>query len=150
MNKSTNILEAHKIFKSFPQGNGLLHILKGIDLIIKEGEAICIQGPSGTGKSTLLHILGTLDRPSSGKLLFHNRDLSHMKDSTLAHFRNEKMGFVFQFHHLLSEFTALENVALPARIRGQSRAHAEKNAEKILLFFSVITWNRFIHGTKIH
>jgi len=126
------ILSARNIRKSYPQGSGELPIVKDISLDIRQGEAICIVGASGAGKSTLLHILGTLDRPSSGDLYFQNRSLQAMSDEELARFRNKEMGFVFQFHHLLSEFTALENVMIPARISGLEKKEAEARAEEVL------------------
>lgn len=122
------MLVAEKIEKTFPQGASELHILKGLDFQIKEGEAVSIVGASGAGKSTFLHILGTLDRPTSGRVLFEGEDLLQKADEELAKFRNEKLGFVFQFHHLLSEFTALENVMLPAKIGGISTAQAKNRA----------------------
>lgn len=124
---------ADSIVKSYPQGDGgELQILRGLSLDIYEGEALCILGSSGAGKSTFLQILGTLDRPQSGQLLFHSRDLLKMDDDELALFRNEKMGFVFQFHHLLAEFNALENVMIPCRIAGQSVREAKGRASELL------------------
>lgn len=103
-----------------------LHVLKGIELDIKKGEVVSIVGASGAGKSTLLHILGTLDRPDSGKVWINGTDIFALKDSELANFRNQKIGFVFQFHNLLPEFTALENVCMPAYIGGQDKGVVEK------------------------
>jgi lipoprotein-releasing system ATP-binding protein len=130
---SDDILVARGVHKIYPQGNSRLHILKGLDLSIKTGEALCIVGSSGAGKSTLLHILGTLDSPSEGSVHFRNRDLFTMGDEELAKFRNRSLGFVFQFHHLLAEFTALENVILPARIGDKSIAEAKQKAESLLV-----------------
>src|SRR6478735_4677260 len=104
------LLSARQIRKSYVQGESELEILKEINLDIKKGDAICIVGASGSGKSTFLHILGTLDKPSGGDLYFQDQSLLAMNDEDLALFRNREIGFVFQFHHLLSEFTALENV----------------------------------------
>lgn len=127
------LLRAESITKSYPQGDGgELQILRGLSLDVHEGEALCILGSSGAGKSTFLQILGTLDRPQNGSLLFHDRDLLLMKDDELALFRNEKMGFVFQFHHLLAEFNALENVMIPCRIAGESVREARGRAAELL------------------
>ncbi len=127
------LLSARKICKSYAQGAGSLEILKDVSLDIVEGEAVCIVGASGSGKSTLLHILGTLDRPTSGEVLFQSQSLSDMNDDDIALFRNKQMGFVFQFHHLLSEFTALENVMIPARVSGIERSAAMDQAEHLLV-----------------
>ena len=107
------LLSARNIFKSYPQGSGTLDILKGVSLDIQEGEAIGIVGSSGSGKSTLLQILGTLDYPQSGELVYLEKNLFQLDDEQLSLFRNQTIGFVFQFHHLLSELSALENVLLP-------------------------------------
>jgi len=114
-----SFLEARGVTKSYPMASGRLEILKGIDLTIEKGEAISIVGASGAGKSTLLHILGTLDRPTLGKVFHRGLDLTKMNDDDVAKHRNQTMGFVFQFHHLLAEFSALENVAMPLRIAGE-------------------------------
>lgn len=109
---------------------GELHILKGVTLEISKGEVVSIVGPSGAGKSTLLHILGTLDRMSEGKVLFEAQDIFRLNDKKLGLFRNQNIGFVFQFHHLLPEFTALENVCIPAFIgRKDNKATKEKAIE---------------------
>lgn len=128
----TAILSAKNITKSYSQGSSALPILRGVSLDIQEGEALCILGASGAGKSTLLHILGTLDRPDSGQLQFRSEDLLSQSDESLSRFRNEKMGFVFQFHHLLPEFTALENVFMPCRIAGEKASIAQAKAEAML------------------
>jgi lipoprotein-releasing system ATP-binding protein len=130
---SEEILVARGVHKIYPQGSGRLHILKGLDLSIKAGEALCIVGSSGAGKSTLMHILGTLDNPNEGTVHFRNRNLFAMGDEELAQFRNRTLGFVFQFHHLLAEFTALENVLLPARIGNKSMTEAKQKAESLLV-----------------
>ncbi len=109
-----------------------LHVLEGIDLDIEKGEMLAIVGASGVGKSTLLHILGALDRPTSGKVFYGDVDVFSMDNGRLARFRNERVGFVFQFHHLLPEFTALENTCMPLLIRGLSPKHAEKKARSLL------------------
>jgi len=113
-------------------GANRLEVLRGIDLEIKAGEAVCIMGSSGAGKSTLLHILGTLDKPTLGKVIFNGRDLTRESDEALAEFRNHSMGFVFQFHHLMSEFTALENVMMPCRISGMSLRESRVESERLL------------------
>ncbi|MCM2280647.1 MAG: ABC transporter ATP-binding protein [Bdellovibrionaceae bacterium] len=126
------LIQAQVVTKSYPMGTGRLEILKGIDLEIRSGDALCIVGSSGAGKSTLLHILGTLDRPTLGKVLYRGQDLTKKSDDELAAFRNVSMGFVFQFHHLMAEFTALENVMMPCRIAGASPKDARAAAEELL------------------
>jgi lipoprotein-releasing system ATP-binding protein len=116
---------------------GDLEILKGVDLQINQGEIVSIVGSSGAGKTTLLTILGTLDRPHNGELLIHNENVFAMNDKKLAAFRNKNIGFVFQFHQLLPEFTALENVSIPALIARESKKEAEKRAEELLTFFNL-------------
>ena len=132
------ILEAQCVTKAYPMGSSRLEVLRGIDLKIAKGEAVCIMGSSGAGKSTLLHILGTLDQPSLGKVLFKGADITKKPDQELAKFRNESMGFVFQFHHLLSEFTAVENVMMPCRISGMSLKESRRRAESLLDFLSLL------------
>lgn len=128
------ILKLERIHKVYNRDhNSRVEVLKGVDLDIYEGEAVCILGASGAGKSTLLHILGTLDAPTLGRALYKKQDLSQKSDEELALFRNTELGFVFQFHHLLSEFTALENVMLPARIGGASEAAAKERAMELLV-----------------
>ena len=127
------LIEADAVTKSFKTEAGQLRVLRGIDLSISSGEMLGIIGASGAGKSTLLHILGALDRPSSGKVSFRGQDLSSMDETSLANLRNSSIGFVFQFHHLLPEFTALENVMLPGLISGMSFAEAEKKAKALLV-----------------
>jgi len=107
-------------------------VLKGLDIDIYAGETVCIMGSSGAGKSTLLHLLGALDRPTSGKVQFRNQDLFSFSDDQLSEFRNKTMGFVFQFHHLLAEFSALENVMMPALIGGQNFKMAREVSEGLL------------------
>jgi lipoprotein-releasing system ATP-binding protein len=122
------MLKAHAINKSY----GKLHILKGVDLEVKRGEIVTIVGASGAGKSSLLNILGTLDSPDSGQLFIDNVEVSKLNNKNLSAFRNQKIGFIFQFHHLLVEFNAIENVCIPAFIAGVSRADAEKKAKELL------------------
>jgi lipoprotein-releasing system ATP-binding protein len=116
---------------------GSLRVLKGIDLTINDREVVSIVGASGAGKTTLLQILGTLDKPDDGKILYNGSDISRLKGKSLASFRNKNIGFVFQFHQLLPEFTALENVCIPAYIAGKSKAEAEKKAEELLVFLNL-------------
>jgi lipoprotein-releasing system ATP-binding protein len=114
------LLETIEIKKSFSiTKNNKLNVLKGINLKIYQGEIAAIIGKSGAGKSTLLHIVGTLDRPDSGNVIFSGEDIFRLKDKPLANFRNKKIGFIFQFHHLLPEFTVLENVLIPSMINGK-------------------------------
>lgn len=122
------MLIAEKISKSY----GNLTVLKSINLRIEEGEIASIVGPSGAGKSTLLHILGTLDKPDSGKIIIDNIEITKLNEKQLAKFRNETLGFVFQFHNLLPEFTALENVCLPAMLNNKSFKDSEKKAHELL------------------
>jgi lipoprotein-releasing system ATP-binding protein len=130
---SDPLLVAKSISKTYgDDATRVLQILKSVDLQIYPGEALCILGSSGAGKSTLLHILGTLDKPSGGELLYRGESLLKKSDAELAQFRNETMGFVFQFHHLLNEFTALENAAMPALIGGLKKSEALKKAQDLL------------------
>ena len=122
------MIQVRNIEKSF----GTLKVLKGIDLDVKKSEVVSIMGASGAGKSTLLQILGTLSTPDSGELLIDGTDVLKLGEKALAEFRNRRLGFVFQFHHLLPEFTALENVMIPAFIAGRSRKDAEKEAVALL------------------
>lgn len=130
-------MESMIIAKNIKKSYGDLQVLKGIDLEIKKGEIISIVGPSGAGKTTFLQILGTLSRPESGQILFDNHEVSKYKDKQLAAFRNSNIGFVFQFHHLLPEFTALENVCIPAFIGKVPRDKAVKKAMEILTFLKL-------------
>lgn len=122
------MIQASQIHKSF----GSLHVLKGVDLSVGRGEIVSIMGKSGAGKSTLLHILGTLDQADRGELKINNEDISRLNARRLAAFRNENIGFVFQFHHLLPEFTALENVCIPAFIAGKPETEARRRAAELL------------------
>ncbi len=127
-----SILSCQNIQKSYNDGNRELKILLGVDLEVREGEILAISGPSGVGKSTLLHIMGTLDTPTSGDVLYQGRALSSMGRKEINRIRNEEIGFVFQFYHLLPEFTALENVMMPAICKGASRKVAATRAEELL------------------
>ncbi|MBR5600736.1 MAG: ABC transporter ATP-binding protein [Bacteroidaceae bacterium] len=111
---------------------GELEVLKGVSLTVNKGEVISIVGPSGAGKTTLLQLIGTLDKPTSGKILFNGEDTGRMSSNKLATFRNRHIGFVFQFHQLLPEFTALENIIIPALIAGRKRKEAEAEAMELL------------------
>ncbi len=120
------ILETRALCKSFPSGAESLHVLRGIDLTLSPGEFVSIVGVSGAGKSTLLHLLGGLDRPTSGNVVYRGNDLFSGSEEELADYRNARVGFVFQFHHLLPEFTAIENVLIPGWIRGEQANDKEK------------------------
>ena len=115
------ILEARGLRKVFNTGGAGLEVLKGVDLAVRAGELVAVMGESGVGKSTLLHLLGTLDLPTAGQLWIAGIDVLNLEDQTLSRFRNRHIGFVFQFHYLLPEFTALENVLLPTRVAGVDR-----------------------------
>jgi lipoprotein-releasing system ATP-binding protein len=127
------MIDCKQITKSF----GNLNVLKGIDLSVSEGEIVSIVGPSGAGKTTLLQIMGTLDKPGSGEILYQNFNINKLKDKELASFRNRHIGFVFQFHQLLPEFTALENVMIPALIGNVRQPEAKKKAFEILDFLGL-------------
>ncbi len=122
------MIKVEKIYKSF----GNLQVLKGIDLEVDKGEIVSIVGPSGAGKTTLLMIMGTLEKADSGKVFFNDDDLSRLEEKELSDFRNKNIGFVFQFHQLLPEFTALENVMIPALIGNRKHSDAEKKAKELL------------------
>ncbi|HKL09558.1 MAG TPA: ABC transporter ATP-binding protein [Bacteroidales bacterium] len=125
------------IAKNITKSYGDLQVLKGIDLTVEKGEIISIVGPSGAGKTTFLQILGSLSRPGSGEVLYDKVNISKLRDRQLAAFRNQNIGFVFQFHHLLPEFTALENVCIPAFINKISKVQAEEKAKEILDFLKL-------------
>lgn len=127
------MIQLEGITKSF----GSLQVLKGIDLTIGKGEVVSIVGPSGAGKTTLLQIMGTLDKADSGKIILNGTEINRLKENELAAFRNREIGFVFQFHQLLPEFTALENVTIPALIRGDSAGTARKKAQEMLEFLGL-------------
>ena len=122
------MIQANGIYKSF----GNVDVIKGIDLHINKGEIVAIVGASGAGKSTLLQILGTLDKPDKGKVIIDNQDITSLNQKNLASFRNKKIGFVFQFHHLLPEFTAIENICIPAFIAGVPKKKAADKAMALL------------------
>ena len=125
-------IEVQNLNKTFYSPGGELNILKDISFDVHKGEMAALVGPSGVGKSTLLHILGTLDRPTSGKVFYKGEDIFELKDDALAGFRSRSVGFVFQFHHLLPEFNAVENTAMPSLIAGTKHSDALKKAERIL------------------
>ena len=128
-----NVLEAHDIAKSYRSGDGsTLHILNGANLTVKRGEMIAIVGESGSGKSTLLHIIGGLDRPTRGYVVIGGESINDRSDDELATIRNKKIGFVFQYHHLLREFSAIENVMMPMRIGGMAVTEARSRAAELL------------------
>lgn len=127
------MIQTHRITKSF----GNLQVLKGIDLTINAGEIVSIVGPSGAGKTTLLQIIGTLDAPDSGTLFIQGTNVGELRDKEQAAFRNRNIGFVFQFHQLLPEFTALENVMIPALIGREKASEAERRAKDILEFLNL-------------
>lgn len=122
------MLTAKNIFKRY----GTVEVLKGVDMTIAGGEVVSIVGPSGSGKSTLLHILGTLDKPDGGDVFLHNQNITRLQGNALASFRNKHIGFVFQFHHLLPEFTAIENVCIPGWLNGRNKAEIKNRATELL------------------
>ena len=127
------MIDIKNITKSF----GALQVLKGIDLHIDKGEVVSIVGPSGAGKTTLLQIIGTLDRPDTGSILIDNIDVTNLSQKKLADFRNQHLGFVFQFHQLLPEFSAIENIMIPAYIAGLSQKQARQRAKDLLAFMGL-------------
>ncbi|MEO0085451.1 MAG: ABC transporter ATP-binding protein [candidate division WOR-3 bacterium] len=126
------VLIAQDIWRVFNTGPEQLTVLRGVNLSVRPGELVAILGPSGTGKSTLLHILGALDRPTRGRVLLDSEDVFQYSEYQLPDLRNQKVGFVFQFHHLLAEFTVLENAAMPLLVAGQTRRQALPRAEQAL------------------
>jgi len=127
-----DLIQVQQLYKSFGNGAKQVDVLKGIDLTFDQGERAAIVGVSGVGKTTLLHILGTLDRPTAGKVFYREKDIFTLNERELALFRNREIGFVFQFHHLLPEFNALENTMMPCLIQGISKKEAAFRAETIL------------------
>ena len=125
-------LEGHELSKTYRNAEVPVLVFRGLDLVVEKGEMLAIVGPSGIGKSTLLHLLGGLDRPDSGSVRVDDRELTHLPADELARFRNRNVGFVFQFHHLLPEFTAAENVAMPGWIGRMNREEALKRAAELL------------------
>ena len=128
----SSLLSVRNLHKSFVEGGEEIKVLRGLDLELKAGERVAVIGESGVGKSTLLHVLGTLDRPTAGQILYQGKEIPLDDEVALAHFRNREIGFVFQFHYLLPDFTALENVMFPALIQGINTQIARNAAEELL------------------
>ena len=126
------VLECRRLTKTFQQGNERLEVLRGVDFQVRRGERLAIVGSSGSGKSTLLHLLGGLDTPTQGSVWVAGQELSRLGDANRGRLRNRCLGFIYQFHHLLPEFTALENVAMPLLIRGEPPARARDRAAALL------------------
>ena len=127
------LIEARNIHKYY----GNLHVLKGVDVEIARGEVVAVVGKSGAGKTTLLHILGTLDQADQGTVIYDKKEIIGLSDKLLSDFRNEHIGFIFQFHHLLDEFNAIENVCIPAYLAGKSKTVATKKAKELLIFLGL-------------
>ena len=126
------LFSAKNLYKSFHSGTEKIQVLNGLEFSINRGEMMAVVGASGSGKTTLLQILGTLDSPDSGEILFKGKNLTAMNDNDLSRFRNKSVGFIFQFHHLLPEFSALENVMMPGLIAGKSKDEMEEPAKELL------------------
>ena len=141
--ESCPLIEVRGLHKVFKKGGTEIHALKGIDLTVQRGEMLVVVGASGAGKTTLLHVLGALDRPSKGEVLYQGEDIFARPEGMLAEFRNREIGFVFQFHHLLPEFNAMENTMMPALIHGMDKRAARGRAEEILV--EVGLKNRMLH-----
>ncbi len=129
---SDPVIECRGVWKTYGDGDQVLHILQGIDLAVRDREILTILGPSGVGKSTLLHLMGTLDTPSKGEVYFRGKPLTQLPRLAVNTIRNQEIGFVFQFYHLLPEFTALENVMMPALAQGQPRGSVIERAQSVL------------------
>ena len=134
---SENVLELNKVVRSYKQGEGVLDILKGADFHVAKGEMIALVAPSGTGKSTLLHAAGLLERPDSGEVLVNGRSCGDLGDDARTAIRRSEIGFVYQFHHLLPEFTALENVMIPQMVKGLSKKDASERAAQLLDYMKI-------------
>jgi lipoprotein-releasing system ATP-binding protein len=126
------LVQVQRLFKSYGDKSKTVEVLKGVDLTFSQGEKAAVVGASGVGKTTLLHVLGTLDRPTAGKVLYEGKDVYTLNEKGLAYFRNREIGFVFQFHHLLPEFNALENTMMPCLIQGIPKKESLSRAEAIL------------------
>ena len=131
------ILHLKQVERRYPEGDGFLEILRGAELVLKPGEMAALVGPSGAGKSTLLHVAGLLERPDGGEVLIGGRSTRAMSEAERTRTRREEIGFVYQFHHLLPEFSALENVVMPQMIRGLARKEARKRATELLTFLGL-------------
>lgn len=129
----SELLAVRDLRKSFVEGGAEIHVLRGANFDLAEGERVAVVGQSGVGKSTLLHILGTLDRPTSGQILFRGQELPLNDETSLCQFRNRQIGFVFQFHYLLPDFSAIENVMFPALIQGMDASQARSEGERLLV-----------------
>ena len=132
LSKEPALISLRKVSKCFSSAGSTIEILNGVDFDIREGERVAVVGASGSGKSTLLHIMGTLDRPDSGRLMFRDQDLLTLSSDDLARFRNRRIGFVFQFHHLLRGFSAAENVSIPCRIQKMSSRRCKAISQEML------------------
>jgi lipoprotein-releasing system ATP-binding protein len=148
--KLSNLIETNDLKKSFTTEAGELQVLKGITLSVKAGEIVGIVGASGVGKSTLLHILGTLDKPTAGKVLYNGSDIFSLDSNSLASFRNKTIGFVFQFHHLLPEFTALENIIMPGLIHMSQESEVRSRKKEIKEKAEEIFEQMGLSGRKRH
>ncbi len=133
MSENNKVIECRGLVKTFYDADRELHILRGIDLEVIEGEVVAISGASGVGKSTLLHLMGTLDKPTAGEILFRGKQLTRLGRRGINRIRNKEIGFIFQFYHLLPEFTALENVMMPAICKGAKRSDCVDHATQLLL-----------------
>jgi ABC-type lipoprotein export system ATPase subunit len=129
---SESLLRAHALTKTYAMGKRTLEVLRGVDLIVARGDFLALRGASGAGKSTLLHLIGGLDSPNAGEIFFNEQNLAKFSESKLTHFRNRRVGFIFQAYHLLPELDALENVCLPARVARISASDAEKRGRELL------------------
>ena len=139
-------LEMHAVTRSFRSGDGMLPVLRGIDLALRAGEIVALVAPSGTGKSTLLHLAGLLERPDSGQVMVAGQDAGALADAERTAIRRDRIGFVYQSHHLLGEFTAAENVMLPQMIAGRSRTDAAARAATLLNAFGLQSRSRHLPG----
>ena len=139
-------LEMHAVTRSFRSGDGMLPVLRGIDLALRAGEIVALVAPSGTGKSTLLHLAGLLERPDSGQVMVAGQDAGALADAERTAIRRDRIGFVYQSHHLLGEFTAAENVMLPQMIAGRSRTDAAARAATLLDAFGLQSRSRHLPG----
>lgn len=136
-------IDIRNLGKSYYLHDKEIQVLKNLNLNIKQGDSISLTGPSGVGKSTFLHVLGTLDTPSSGSIIYDDTNSAHLTDTAIASFRNKNIGFMFQFHHLLSEFSAVENVSMPLLMRHMKKTEAFKKAQEVLQFVGLE--NRLLH-----